>query len=558
MAATVCDLLIETLAEVGAGHMFGVPGDAINTLVDSLRRNDRVKFIQVRHEEAGAFAASAQAKLTGRLGVCCGTAGPGAVHLLNGLYDAKLDHAPVLAITGQVETTELGHDYHQEIDLKKLFDDVAVYNQTIVSPEQAPRMIAAAIQTALVENGVAHLSLPQGIASQSPSGPKISINTGRPLMMPSTEQLDHAAALLGDAERPVILAGIGAADAAAELVALAERLGAPVVHSLRAKDILADDHPFNIGGLGLLGGRPGLDAMEACDLLLMIGTDFPYRDFYPENAKVVQIEQSPARLGRRLPLSVGLLGHSRPTLQALLAKLQAGSDRRFLEDCRKRCATQLERMAEKEASDTTPIAPHRLAARIGALARDDAVFLCDTGEVTVWGARHLHLRRGQRFTLSGQLASMAFGLPAAIGASLAMPGRQIIALCGDGGFGMLMADFLTAVKYELPLTCVIFNNHKLGLIEAEAETAGLPAYAVELHNPDFAAFARLCGGEGWRVTDPGELDAALAAAFASGKPAVVDVAIDPDVLPMPPEIKFGQAANFTLAKLKELMNKIEL
>ena len=557
MSRTVCDLLLETLADSGVTHAFGVPGDAINALVDSLRRFDQIDFVQVRHEESGAFAASAQAKLTGNLAVCCGTAGPGAIHLLNGLYDAKRDHAPVLAITGQVETTQLHHNYHQEVDQDALFRDVALYNATVVTPEQAPRMFADAVQAALSGRGVAHLALPTDVASKKVHAKAHQVFVDQPSVVPSAQRLDQAADLLQGAQKPVILAGIGAADAVPELIQLGERLGAPIVHSLRGKDLLADDHPLNIGGLGMLGGKPAVKAMEACDVLLMVGTDFPYENFYPDKTRAIQIESSPRHLGRRHPLAVGMVGHAKPTLQLLLQRIKANPEQAFLKQMQDHRASQQKHFRQQESKTGAPLPPQSVPARACELADDDAIFLCDTGEVTVWAARHLHLRKQQRMTQSGQLASMAFGLPAAIGTQLAYPGRQVVALCGDGGFSMLMPDFLTAAKYKLPITVIVFNNHKLGLIQAEQESSALPEYAVSLHNPDFAEYARLCGGEGWRVTRSEDLDAALKAAYASNKPSLVDVEIDPEALPMPPEIGMSQAVNFSIGKLKELAARFE-
>lgn len=555
MSKSLCDLLLETLVDSGVTHIFGVPGDAINSLVDSLRRCDSIEFVQVRHEEAGAFAASAQAKLTGNLAVCCGTAGPGAIHLLNGLYDAKLDHAPVLAITGQVETTQLGHHYHQEIDQDALFRDVALYNRTVVNADQAPRMFADAVQAAIGGRGVAHLALPSDVAAMRTRADAHRVFLDRPRTVPSDEHLAAAAKLLDDAKCPVIFAGIGAADAVDELIAMGERLGAPVVHSLRGKDLLADDHVLNIGGLGMLGGKPAVEAMHACDVLLMVGTDFPYQNFYPERTRAIQIEAEPRHLGRRHPLAVGLIGHAQPTLSKLLERIRAKSDRDFLKQMQSLRQSQLDHFREQESRDTSPLPPQCVPARACALASDDAIFICDTGEVTVWTARHLHLREHQRMTLSGQLASMGFGLPGAIGAQLAYPDRQVVALCGDGGFSMLMVDFLTAVKYELPITVIVFNNHKLGLIQAEQEASALPKYAVQLRNPDFAAYARLCGGEGWNVNRLEQLDEAIRSAYASKKPCVIDVEVDPDALPMPPEISMGQAVNFSIGKLKEMADR---
>lgn len=549
---TISDALLDILARAGVRDMFGIPGDAINSVVEGVRKQDTIRFIQVRHEETGAFAAAAQAKLTGRLAVCLGTAGPGAIHLLNGLYDAKLDHAPVLAITGQVPTARLGSDYHQEVDLYTLFKDVAVFNQVVVSPEQMPHLAVRACQAAISQRGVAHLSLPVDVAgarySARDSHPVFS---GKALIVPCAADLDRAADLLNASERVVILAGIGATAARDQLVRLAERLQAPVIKTLRGKEILPDDHPLSLGGLGLLGTRPAVDAIDACDALLMVGTDFPYHDFYPDDVPAIQIDVEPDRLGKRYPVEVGLRGHAHLTLEALFGRVDAKDDGSFLEACRESMEAWRSRMDEQETSADTPIRPQVVARALGELAADDAIFVCDTGAVTVWGARHLRMRAEQRFVLSSSLASMAFGLPGAIGAQLAYPERQVVALVGDGGFMMLVGDLVTAVKYELPLTIVIFNNHKLGLIQMEQEVQGYPEYQTGLLNPDFTALARACGADGISVSDPGELEAALRDALHTDAPTVVDVAVNPEERTMPPKINAKQAFGYGVAKARE-------
>lgn len=556
----VADLLVTSLADIGVKHIFGIPGDAINGLIDALRREPRVRFIQVRHEEAGAFAASASAKLTGSLAVCTGTAGPGALHLLNGLYDARKDHAPVLAITGQVETEELGHNYHQEVDLRRVFSDVAAYNEVIESPAQAARLIADACRIAVAENTVTHLNIPSDVCAKKvpetgggcAAGP-LAGRTSAP-----DDELNAAAELLDRSERIVVLAGTGCRDARGELVRLAERLSAPIVLSLRAKDLLAADHPHVIGGLGLLGGRPAVEAMRNCDCLLIAGSDFPYRPFLPEDeVPTIQIDRDPVQIGRRRSVEAALCGDAGAVLEGLAERVSERK-RSFLKPLLESRERWYAELAAQEAVSSNPIKPQRLARTLSDLLNGDAVVTCDTGEVTAWAARHLHLHGGeQRFILSSALASMGFGLPGAIGAQFCYPQRQVVALCGDGGFGMLMADFLTAVKYELPITVVVFNNGKLGLIQAEQESSGYPVSEVALSNPDFAAYARLCGGDGIVVHEAEALEDALRRALASDAPAVVDVHIDPDELPLPPRIELGQVAGYATAKLKELLGRGE-
>jgi thiamine pyrophosphate-dependent acetolactate synthase large subunit-like protein len=371
--------------------------------------------------------------------------------------------------------------------------------------------------------------------------------------VPNSADIKCAAEVLNQARKVVVFAGIGARSARDELIAVAETLGAPIVRSLRGKTVLPDEHPLALGGIGLLGGKPGVQALEKCDAFLLVGTDFPYRDFYPRGIPAVQIDVDPTHLGKRCPVTVGLAGDAAPTLQALAGELRRKTERGFLEACQLTMRNWLADMRKTECSNDKPIRPQRVARAIGDLARDDAIFLCDTGTVTVWVARNLHLRGDQQFTLSASLASMAFALPAAIGAQLAYPDRQVIALAGDGGFGMLMADFLTAVKYKLPITVVVFNNGKLGLIQVEQETEGLPNFQTSLHNPDFAEYARLCGGEGFHVSDPEELEPALKQAFASNQACVVDVIINPDELPMPPKIMWDRMFGYGVAKVKELL-----
>jgi len=428
-----------------------------------------------------------------------------------------------------------------------------VFNQVVMQPVQLPTLILAPCQAAIANRGVAHLSLPIDIAGEAAEkvDRRAAIYTGETESTPCPGELDAAAELLGRHEKVAILAGIGASGAREELMALADTLAAPIVRTLRAMDLVPDDNPFSVGGHGNLGGKPAAHAMDSCDALLMVGTDFPYHDYYPRDVPAVQIDVEPTRLGRRYPITLGLAGHARPTLAGLNERLSRRQNRRFLEDCRGRMEDWLAGAAKEESAESEPIAPQRLTRAVGEAARDDAIFLCDTGTVTAWAARHLHIRAEQRFTLSSALASMAFALPAALGAQLTYPDRQVIALAGDGGFSMLMSDFATAVKYRLPVKVVVFNNRKLALIKLEQEAKGLPEHQTELEDIDFAAAARACGGEGSTVTDPNALDDALREALESPKPWVVDVHVDPDALIFPPKITADQAFGFGVAKVKE-------
>jgi pyruvate oxidase len=554
---TVVDHIIETLYQYGVRHVFGIPGDAINDLMDAIRRHGEIEFIQVRHEESGAFAASAQAKLTGKLAVCVGTAGGGAIHLLNGLYDAKLDHAPVLAITGQLPRCDIGNNSHQEINTPALFSDVTVFNQTLFSADRVPEIIQQACNSALTKNGVAHIALPADVATEQVEADI----TGHPIADTETENtrplvsaLNNALSLIQQAEKIVVLAGIGAIPARQPLLTLLEKCNAPLIRSLKAKALLPDEHEYSLGGLGLLGTRPSLDAIKNCDLLVMLGTDFPYSEYYPEKAKVIQVDKNILHMGRRCPTDVSIVGDVKEVLEKLIIDLPQKDNDHFLTQCRHQKMKLSAKQSAAENSQDSPIKPQFLARAVGELANKDAIFLCDTGTVTAWVARHLPVTEQQLFTLSGNLATMAFSMAGAIGAQLKFPERQVIALIGDGGFSMLMQDFMTAVNRKLPIKVIIFNNAKLGLIQLEQESSGYPDYKTALNNPDFAEFSRLCGGDGWSVDRPELLVKALGEAFASTNACVLDVHVDPNELVMPPKLELSQAVNYTIAKSKEFLN----
>jgi thiamine pyrophosphate-dependent acetolactate synthase large subunit-like protein len=553
ISTTVTDNLLVVLADAGVRHVFGVPGDAINAVVDGIRRHPELTFVHVRHEEAGAFAASAQAKLTGKLTAVVGTSGPGAAHLLNGLADASRDHAPVIAVTGQTDTSLLGTSAHQELDQHDLFSAIAAFSEMIVHPDQMPSLAIEACRAAMSTPGVAHLALPANLASQTVHQPQYgTVQQRESRLVPHPDDLSEAATLLRNAQRPVILAGIGAGQAVPQLLDIAERLGAPIIKTLRAKALIPDDHPLTVGGLGLLGTRAAVNAIESCDALLMVGTDFPYRDFYPDiDVPAVQIDIEPRRIGRRFPVQVGLVGNANETLTALAAQLPHREDRRFLERAQQDMATWRRQMRRFETSDSVPLRPERLAAAVGAHLTDDAIVVCDTGTVTAWVARHLAIRERQSFTLSGNLASMAYGLPAAIGAQLAYPDRQVVALVGDGSFTMLPSDLITAVELDLPITIVIFDNRKLGLITVEEESEGFAEQQTALPPCDLAAVAEAFGAHGYRITAPDELEPTLARALSEQHPTVVDVLVDPDELIVPPRIEMAQALGYAEAKIKE-------
>lgn len=554
---TTCETILEVLAQCEVRQIFGVVGDAINPLVDAIRRDDRFEWLHVRHEEAGAFAASAQAKLTGKLAVCAGTVGPGAIHLLNGLYDAKKDSAPVLAITGQVPRSEVGSDYHQEVNLDALFSDVCVFNQTLNSVDQLPRLIQQAVETALSRRGVAHLSIPADLGAASVEQPNelmpITRNIGE--STPSLDEVRRAAELLDNAKSVAILCGCGCRDATTELLTLAERLQAPIVHALRGKDLVAYDHPLWIGGTGLLGSKPGMQAIDECEALLMVGTDFPYRDWLPHGKPVVQIDVRAEHIGKRCPVTVGLVGHARPTLAAMADCISRENDSKFLKDIQERHVHWEQSMhSESDIHRSNDLIHPQAIARIASeLADENAVFCVDTGEVSVWGARHVQIRGSQRLLMSFNLASMAFAMPGALGVQALDRSRQVISFSGDGGFSMLMGDFITACNFDLPIKVIVFNNGKLGLVKMEMEVAGYPEYGTDLKNPDFAAIARTCGGGGIRVTEPGQLYDAIKTAFTTAGPFLVDVVCNGEELTMPPKIELSQAWGFSLSKIRELV-----
>ncbi len=548
----VSDVLLDVLYSYGVKHVFGVPGDAIDTIMESMRKQNKIGFTLVRHEETWAFAAAAMAKLTGELTCCMGTAGPGAIHLLNGLYDAKMDNAPVLAITGGANTPDRTQTSFQEINTVKLFDDVAGYNAAVVHPEQVHSVMHLACQHAIKNRTVAHINIPTNVSMQKVSTyTPYTFDYNLETLSSSPEAIQKAAALINKAKKPVMLIGHWSREATDELIQLSEHINAPIIHALRGKDIIKN-HPNHMWWMWLLWTKASNKAMEWADLLLMIGTGFPYKNFLP-NHKIpaIQIDIKINMMGLRYPVDVQLPWHAKTILAQLLPLLQENEYYDYVHYMNKFASHEQTQTAKVETSTDTPIRPQVVAKIAGEEAKDDAIFCVDTGAVTVRWARHLHLRDKQRFTISGRLASMAYGLPAAIGAQIAYPDRQVIAFCGDGGFAMLMGDFATCVKDNLPVNIIVFNNSKLGLIKLEQEVHGRPEYHTWLHNPDFKMFAQACGGEWFRVEKPEELQEAIQKAYASPKPTIIDVIINPNELTMPPAISFDQAVGFAKAKIKE-------
>ncbi|HUF66868.1 MAG TPA: thiamine pyrophosphate-dependent enzyme [Gemmatimonadaceae bacterium] len=565
---TVADALVERLLDWEVSVIFGLPGDGINGIMESLReRRDRIRFVQVRHEESAAFMACGYAKFTGRLGVCLATSGPGAIHLLNGLYDAKLDGAPVLALTGQTYHDLLGTHYQQEVDLLSLFKDVATFDQQLMGGAHVRALVDAACRVALGYGTVAHITCPVDIqereladadrSNKNVPGHSSPIWTV-PATVPTREALRRAAELLNGGERTAILAGQGALGAGDLLEQVAEKLAAPIVKPLLGKGTVPDESPYTTGGIGLLGTLPSERALEQCDTLLIAGSSFPYMEFYPEpgTARAVQIDRDPARLGLRYPVEVGLQGSAKETLAALLPLLEHRNNRSFLEQAQAGMREWRELMHERAGREDELLKPQVVARHLNDLLSDDAIVATDSGTITTWIARHLEIKRGQLFSCSGNLASMAPALPYAIAAQVAYPGRQCVAFIGDGGFTMLMGDFATAVKYDLPITVVIIKNNTLGMIKWEQMVfLGNPEYGCELHPIDFVKFAEACGGVGFRCERPDEVRPALEAALSSGRAAVVEAVVDPFEPPMPASTKLEQAKHMAEALLKGQPNR---
>ena len=563
MSKIAAEVLIERLADWGVDTIFGLPGDGINGIMEGLRRQDRIRFVLVHHEEAAAFMATGYAKSTGRLGVCLATSGPGAIHLLNGLYDAKLDHAPVLAITGMQETQMLGTGYQQEVALEKLFIDVADYNEMIHVPAQLPTLVDIAIRHALTRRGVAHLTIPTDIqiadAGANPwSAPAPAVNQPTaPIYLPASglprqEDVLAAAEVLNAGSKVVMLVGAGALGARNEVLQTAERLGSPVVKTLPGKAVIPDDHPLCIGGIGLLGTAPAIDAMEGCDTLFMVGTNFPYTKYLPEpgQCKVVQIEADPIRAGNRIPTEVPMIADAASGLSALLPHLAEPSEHSFLGDLQEKMSSWRDRMHALESIDEDPIQPQYLMHVIDRLADSNAILTSDSGTIATWAARHFTIRDERSFYLSGNLATMAPGLPYTIANQIAHPGRQCIAFVGDGGFAMLMAEFGTACRYDLPIKVVVNNNASLGQIMWEQLVLGYPEYGVRFGRPpDFAPWAEACGGKGIRVEKAGDVEGAIKEALSFPGPALVDVLVNPDEPPMPGKVEYEQAKGFVKAFL---------
>ena len=570
---TAADVLVEALIDWGVEVVFGLPGDGINGIMESLRtRQEKIRFVQVRHEEAAAFMACGYAKFTGKLGVCLATSGPGGIHLLNGLYDAKLDNQSVLAITGLQFHDLIGTYTQQDVALDKLYMDVAVFNERVMGPTHVENIADLACRTAMAYHGVAHIAFPvdlqeKEVKKRQASSRNIPHHTsdvyahsGR---LPNHADLEKAAEILNQGRKVAILAGRGALNAGDELEQAAELLAAPIIKALLGKAAVPDDSPYTTGGIGLLGTRPSQEALEDCDTLFMVGTSFPYIEFMPKpgQARAVQIELDPKRVGLRYPVEVGLVGDCRNTLRELIPLLKRKENRSFLQAAQAGMKDWWELMEKRATRPDKPMKPQVVAWELGKRLRNDAIVSCDSGTIATWWARQIPARRGQMHTLSGTLATMAPGLPYTIAAQIAFPHRQCIAFVGDGGFSMLMAEFATAVKYKLPIKVVIIKNNTLGQIKWEQMVfLGNPEYGVDLHPIDFATFAHACGGVGFSVEEPAECGRAVDEFLNTPGPALLQAVVDPFEPPMPAKVKAEQALHFaeSLARGEPNRKKIVL
>ena len=567
---TAADAFIETIHNWGIDTIFGLPGDGINGLMEALRvHQDKVRFVQVRHEEAAAFMACAYAKYTGRLGCCIATSGPGAIHLLNGLYDAKMDGQPVLAITGMTYHDLIGTFYQQDVNTEALFSDVTVYNERVMSGSQAEELANMACRAALSRHGVAHITFPSDLqevahdAGQSKANIASHTSTNyRPEhALPTQNELERMAEILNSGKKVAILAGRGALDATDELEQVADLLAAPIAKPLLGKAAVPDESPYTTGGIGLLGTAPSEDAMENCDTLFMIGSSYPYMEFLPKPgaARGVQIDRDPERIGLRYPVEIGVTGDSKTVLQALIPLLKRKKDRSFLETAQKGMKQWWALLDERGQRRDTPMKPQVVAWELNRLLADDAIISTDSGTITTWAARYLRIKRGQMFSCSGNLATMAPGFPYANAAQVAFPNRQCIALVGDGGFTMLMGELATAVKYNLPVKIIIFKNNVLGQIKWEQMVfLGNPEYGVELQTLDFAGIADAAGAKGFTITDPKKCRATLEEALRHPGPAIIQAVVDPNEPPMPAKVKPEQVLKMAESLARGEPNRIRI
>ena len=558
MASSVAEVMVATLKASGTRRVYGIPGDSLNGFTDAMRRAGGIAWQHVRHEEAAAFAAAAEAALTGELAVCAASCGPGNLHLINGLFDANRSRVPVLAIAAQIPEDEIGSEYFQETHPQNLFRECSVYCELVSEPEQMPRVLEIAMRTALSRGGVGVVVIPGGVFfADAPSGAKaVPVRAATSVIRPDDTSLAAAAEVLNSAQRVTILAGAGCAGAHQQLIDLAGALQAPVVHAFRGKEFIEYDNRFDVGMTGLIGFSSGYRAMEHCDALLMLGTGFPYRPFYPGGVPVVQVDVRGEQIGRRVPVDVPLVGTVKDTIDALLPLITVKTDSAHLDRMTahyRRARARLDRLAESHRG-RSPLHPQSVATAIDRLAADDAVFTADVGTPCIWAARYLRMNGRRRLIGSFNHGSMANALPQAIGAQASQPGRQVVALSGDGGVAMLLGELITLRQLHLPVKVVVFNNGALSFVELEMKAGGIVTYGTDLDNPDFAAIARAVGLFGARVEKAGELDDALLAAFEHDGPALVDVRTDRHELALPPKLTYGEIKGFTLYATRTILS----
>ena len=558
MAKTVAEVLIETLINASVKRIYGLVGDSLNGMTEVIRKSKEIEWLHVRHEEAAAFAAGAEAHLTGQLAVCAGSCGPGNLHLINGLFDCHRNRVPVLAIAAQIPSHEIGSGYFQETHPEHLFKDCSHYCELVSQPEQMPRVLGIAMRTAVAKRGVAVIVVPGDVGLRECSTPALSlgIENSASYLFPSDNELRNAAEILNNAKNVTILGGAGCEGAHAELMALAERLKSPIVHALRGKEFIENDNPYDVGMTGLLGFSSGYYAMMNCDALLMLGTDFPYQQFYPKKAKIIQVDRLGEQIGRRTPVNLGMVGNVKDTLEVLTPLIQSKTDRSYLDTCLenyKDARKSLDDLAVGEPG-RTPIHPQYVAKVLNELAAEDAIFTCDVGTPTVWSARYLRMNGKRRLLGSFNHGSMANALPQAIGIQASHPTRQVITLSGDGGLAMLLGDLLTLRQLKLPVKLVVFNNGTLGFVELEMKAAGLVDFGTDLVNPHFAKLAESADIFGVRVEKPEELHPALTKALAHDGPALIEVMVNRQELSMPPTINFEQALGFSLYMIRAVLS----
>ena len=560
MAQIVADQFAEILATAGVKRVYGIVGDSLNGLTDAIGRQGKIAWVHVRHEEVAAFAAGAEAHLTGELAVCAGSCGPGNLHLINGLFDCHRSRVPVLAIAAQIPSAEIGAGYFQETHPQTLFKECSHYCELISGANQMPRVLEVAIREAVGRRGVSVVVIPGDVALQptadAPPSKVGGLLPPRPVVVPEWSDLDRLAALLNGDRRVTILCGSGCAGAHDELLALGERLKAPIVHALRGKEYVEWDNPYDVGMTGLIGFSSGYYAMLDCDVLLMLGTDFPYRQFYPQGSgvRIAQVDLRAEQIGRRAPVDLGVVGDAKATLTALLPLLQQKSNSVHLAQAREHYARARKALDDLAAPGRGVIHPQQVAKAISDHASEDAIFTCDVGLPTVWAARYLAMNGKRRLIGSFSHGSMANAMAQAIGAQAAFPGRQVISLSGDGGFAMLMGDFLSLVQVGLPVKVVVFNNGALSFIELEQKSTGFLPFGTEFKNPNFAAMAEAAGVRGIRIEDPGEVEAGIAAALRHDGPVLVDAVVNRTELAMPPAVTLEMAKGFTLYVVRAVMS----